>query len=426
MRARAVAEAREFARVRSGRIGVVSKRRTGRRLAKAVVICSCTHPPRRGKLPPPVRSGPLPLLFCALLGACGERSVSEPAPFGPTPQALFGLDRTKSAALPGGSPSAGEPGLAPALTPTAAAESPPPRAPCPDLRDTPIVTVKDPAAYSVRGYLGRTLRIRRENVEYEHCVVVLWPPGPANSDGEPSTVGQKIDAAWFRMIENTLQRIPLSHVETLHRVVIDNQPKLHGLAAFDRRDPEDGRDGHTIWLNEHLFTSPDHWVHANTGSYFSYHSNQPGERFDSVPAEHDLFSPVLLHEIGHLVMYHLVNPKDEENATPECARSCGDENAGCRALSRGAKENNCISPYCRPFGFPGSTENWAELYRFYYQSSTTRKLLQTAKSKCFDVLETLDEWKDRERKAWPFGLPDAPEFYESRWDSCGGRACKEW
>lgn len=299
------------------------------------------------------------------------------------------------------------------------------KAPCPDLRDTAIQEMPLKMSYSVNGYFGRTLHLRRDGEQDEHCLVVAWPPGKENSAGKPSQVAARLDAAWFRAIENTLARIPWTHVQALHRIVIDNQPLLHGLAAFDRQDPTDGRDGHTIWLNEHLFVDGDHWVRANVGSYFSYHSNEAGKRIHGQPADHELFSPVLLHEIGHIVMYNLINPKGEEAATPECASSCGDLDAGCTGLTKTQKEAGCISPYCRPHRFPGSTENWAELYRFFYQSSHTRTLLSKAGAHCLELLAQHDEWPNAVG-TWPFGLPDDDVFRPSRWDSCGGRACKGW
>lgn len=320
-----------------------------------------------------------------------------------------------------------------AETPTAEANAsaPPPAAalvpaPCPDLNDTLITEPGTPkTSYSVHGYLGRTLRLRRAEEHDEHCVVVAWPPGNENSAGGRSRVGSKIDAAWFRAIENTFARIPWRHVKVVHRVVIDNQPMLHGLAPFDRNDPTDGRDGHSIWLTEHLFVDRDHWVRANVGSYFSYHTDQPGKKIDGLGPDHHLFSPVLLHEIGHLIMYSLINPEGEEEATPPCAESCGDAEAGCNGLTKLQKEAGCISPYCRPLRFPGSTENWAEQYRFYYQSTLTRSLLTRANSGCLRVLAQHDVWPSN-ASTWPFSLPNNDEFKASRWDSCGKRACKAW
>jgi hypothetical protein len=168
----------------------------------------------------------------------------------------------------------------------------------------------------------------------------------------------------------------------------------------------------------------DHWVRANVGSYFSYHTDRPSTKVEGSSPDHERFSPVLLHEIGHLVMYALVNPEDDENSTPVCARSCGDHPAGCRGLPRKELEAGCISPYCRPHGFPGSTENWAEQYRLFYQSNETRRLLSNANAKCLPVLIEHDRWPEDARGRWPYGLPDEKGFRASRWDSCGGRACK--
>lgn len=378
----------------------------------------------------PVRRVPLfralPWL-CGLVLACGERPAARPAAHEPA-----ATDPT-----PAGAESVVSAATAPALTaaallaltePSATAwgEPPVPPPPCIELMDAPVPDVRPQSLYSIHGYIGRTLRVHRDDSEREHCIVVAWPPGSVNNDGKPSSVARRIDEAWFRAIENTLARIPFSHIETIYRVVIDNQPRLHGLAAFDREDPDDGRDGHTIWLNEHLFVGDDHWVRANAGSYFSYHTDQPGARIDGLPAEHERFSPVLLHEIGHLVMYNLVNPQDDANSTPECARTCGDEDKGCTGRSKAEREANCISPYCRPFGFTGSTENWAELYRLYYQSTVTRALLSTAGSTCVELLESRDTWGSRDASEWPFGLPNPEGYSKSRWESCGERACKAW
>jgi hypothetical protein len=53
----------------------------------------------------------------------------------------------------------------------------------------------------------------------------------------------------------------------------------------------------------------DLWARGNYGSYWSYHVNEDERTIDGAGREHSLFSPVLLHELGHLVMYRLVNAR---------------------------------------------------------------------------------------------------------------------
>jgi hypothetical protein len=279
--------------------------------------------------------------------------------------------------------------------------------------------------YSVHGYLARSLRITRTlGAQLRvHCITVAWPPGSTSNAGQPSSVAESIDLGWLRGIGNTLARVPWRHVLTLRRVVIDNRPTEHGIAAYDRASLLDARDGATIWLNEHLFRAPNHWADGNYGSYYAYHTDVDGQVFDDQPAEHALFSPVLLHELGHLVMYQLVNAPDDPLSAPECARTCAD--TSCRGLPAREREAGCMSPYCKPFQFPGSTENWAEQYRFYYQSAATRALLAANPASCGTVLDQKNEL-DGERFAppWQRGLPDVPSFNPSRWESCAGKACK--
>jgi hypothetical protein len=283
--------------------------------------------------------------------------------------------------------------------------------------------------FSVDGYLARALRITRGSAASarHHCITVAWPPGESNSAGKPTRVAKHIDAAWFKAIENTLERLPWRHIEVLQRFVIDDRPSLHGVAPYDRQSPDDARDGHTIWLHEHLFRDHNHWVRGNHGTYWGYHVNQDGVAFDGRGADHQLFSPVLLHEIGHTVMYHLVNPVAEAVNTPECAKTCADSPGGCEKLAPALRETGCISTYCMPFDFPGSTENWAELYRFHYQGSATRGLLGRAGAECSKVLAALDfDSLDPVTAPWERGLPDMTKFRPSRWKSCGDRACKPW
>lgn len=281
--------------------------------------------------------------------------------------------------------------------------------------------------FSVDGYLARALCVSRpvgEAVQH-HCLSVAWPPGPMNNDGTPCRVAQVIDQSWLRVIANTLERVPFSHVRALRRVVIDNRPKQHGIAAFDRNSPDDARDGHTIWLHEHLFTAPNHWAQGNYGTYWSYHLNQDRAVVDGLPTDHDLFSPVLLHELGHIVMYNLANRAVSAVDTPPCARTCGDR-GNCAAIAPQEREADCISPYCMPFEVQAGTENWAEQYRFHYQSSATRALLTRARVDCGPVLAELDLDPTKHPAPWELGLPDIADFRRSLWKSCGGKACKAW
>jgi hypothetical protein len=256
-----------------------------------------------------------------------------------------------------------------------------------------------------------------------HCISVAWPPGSTSNAGQPSTVAESIDAGWLRGIVNTLERVPWSHVLTLRRIVIDNRPTEHGIAAYDRQSLLDARDGATIWLHEHLFRAPNHWAHGNYGDYYAYHTSQDGQIFDNQAADHALFSPVLLHELGHLVMYQLVNVPDDPISAPACALTCAD--TSCDGLEPREREAGCISPYCKPFQFSGSTENWAEQYRFYYQSSTTRELLAHAPQSCSATLAEKNQLGGEPFAApWQQGLPDLPSFNPSRWQSCAGQACK--
>lgn len=285
--------------------------------------------------------------------------------------------------------------------------------------------------FSVDGYIGKRMIVTRDvaGVTRRHCISVAWPPGDTNTAGKPCRVAKDIDPSWFRAIQNTLARIPWSHVELLRRFVIDDRPTAHGVAPYDRKSPDDARDGHTIWLSSHLFRDPNHSLRGNYGTYWAYHVNVDGVAFDGKKPDHQLFSPVLLHEIGHTVMYNLVNPESDPVSTPECARTCADTPEGCAALSPDRRERGCISTYCRPFDYPGSTENWAELYRFHYQSSTTRALLARAEASCLGELARIDtdtNGGDSLPAPWERGLPDIARFRPSRWKSCNGRPCKPW
>ena len=281
--------------------------------------------------------------------------------------------------------------------------------------------------FSVDGYTARALAIRRSEggAEQLHCLTVAWPSGDKNSDGKQVRVARRIDDAWLRAIENTLLRLPWSHVVLVQRIIIDDRPTEHGVAPFDRQDQSDARDGHTLWLHAHLFTDPNHWARGNYGSYWGYHVDRDGSVIDGASPDHDLFSPILLHEIGHLVMYwvanaHLAGPEAASNT--ECATTCKDR-GDCRTLEPAARETGCVSPYCAPFRFESSTENWAEQYRLFFQSSASRKALERANGGCLPLLT-----KDSEAlpPAWDRGLPDISSYRRSLWESCGGRACKGW
>jgi len=281
--------------------------------------------------------------------------------------------------------------------------------------------------FSVDGYAARTLAVEGTDAGQKqlHCLTVAWPSGATNSDGKPVRVAHAIDTAWFEAIENTLARLPWSHVVLVQRIVIDNRPTEHGIAAFDRQDPADARDGHSVWLHEHLFLAKNHWAHGNYGSYWGYHVNEDGRVIDNAGPDHDLFSPILLHEIGHLVMYwianaHLTGPEAASNV--ECANTCKDR-GDCRELDKAERERGCVSPYCAPFRFEASTENWAEQYRLFYQSSASRTVLERSDGGC---LALLTRGNEELAPPWQRGLPDIASYRRSLWDSCGGRACKAW
>ena len=302
---------------------------------------------------------------------------------------------------------------------------------CADRAGSSLTTLREPGGpkqrFSVDGYTARALAVERTDAgqERSHCLSVAWPSASTNNDGQPVRVARAIDEAWLRAIQNTLLRLPWTHVVLVRRIVIDNRPTEHGIAAFDRQEATDARDGHTLWLHEHLFVAPNHWARGNYGSYWGYHVDQDGSVIDGAGPDHDLFSPILLHEIGHLVMYwianaHLVGPEAASNV--ECAATCKDR-GDCDAQSKVEREAGCVSPYCAPFRFESSTENWAEQYRLFFQSSASRKALERASGGCLSLLA-----RDAEQlpPPWDRGLPDAPSYRRSLWDSCGGRACKAW
>jgi hypothetical protein len=293
--------------------------------------------------------------------------------------------------------------------------------------------------FSYAGYIERTVRIDRviDGTERHHCVKVAWPPGPDGHDTHHLQIFQKIDDGWLRAIENTLQRLPWRHLQAVRRMVIDDRPKEHGVAPFDRETPGDARDGHTIWLHTRLFAEPNHWSHGNYGQYWSYHTQNDGSVFDDQPANHTLYSPVLLHEIGHLIAYNVMLGGVATDAVPECAKICPDRSSGrekkrCQTRPIEEREAGCISAYCMPFHLPMGSENWAEQYRFYYQSSETRALLEGMKTSCFDALSNPagsahpDGFNFGRIAPWKDGLPDGGPFHKTRWESCGGKACKPY
>lgn len=282
-----------------------------------------------------------------------------------------------------------------------------------------------PKEFSVDGYLARSLRLDNDLADEIHCVTVLWPEAEVNSAGEACHAAEHIDAAWFRAMKNTFARVPWQHQRVLDRVVIDNRPKEHGIAAHDRNNSNDERDGHTIWVHEDVFREPNHWARGNYGTYWSYHVSVDDRVIDGADPRHTLYSPVLLHELGHLVMYNVVNAEligPEATDCPECARTCV-ERGGCEGLAGRARERGCVSPYCAPFRFRSNVENWAEQYRFFYQGSGTRALLGKAGAGCVAQLEGLE---GDIGPPWSRNLPDAAPHRPSRWNSCGGRACKAW
>ena len=302
---------------------------------------------------------------------------------------------------------------------------------------TPVKAPEPPwQTFSYAGYVEKTLRVSRsiDGVVRHHCVKVTWPPGQKGNDKLVTSTYSRIHAAWFKALENTLQRLPWRHLQVVKRFVIDNRPKEHGIAPFDRENPStDARDGHTIWLHERLFTDPNHWMHGNFGEYWSYHVQHDGQTIDQQPAEHNLFSPVLIHEIGHLIAYNVVLGGVAKDAVPECAKVCpdrlGKQKKQCLSMPPEEREQGCISAYCMPFNLPQGSENWAEQYRFFYQSETTRHLLESMKGSCFETLAGSSSsagFNFGRPPPWQDGLPDIVDFRKTRWASCGGKSCKDY
>jgi hypothetical protein len=285
--------------------------------------------------------------------------------------------------------------------------------------------------FSIDGYVERNLGIKltgKVGTEL-HCLRVAWLPAARKAEGGVmSAVAERVNEAWFRVIANTLARVPPTHARLVHRIVIDNRPREHGIAPHDRARDDDARDGRTIWLHEHVFLEPNHWARGNYGSYWAYHVNQDGLTIDRAGAEHSLFSPVFLHELGHLVMYRLVNARFKgpgATSAPACAEtSVKSAAAGQPPRTPAELEAGCVSPYCRSFQFDARTENWAEQYRFYFQSSAARDALVRSRASCMPLLQQLEPATSS--APWQRGLPDNNAVKKSRWQSCNGRACKAW
>jgi hypothetical protein len=307
---------------------------------------------------------------------------------------------------------------------------------CPDYRAVKgAYAYRDPhgpdRSFTYDGYAYRHVAATRviDGVQRTHCVRVFHPSGPKTAAGKPVRISHYIDPAWYRLLENTLQRLPWLHLQTVHTFVIDDRPILHGIASFSRNDPSaDARDGHTIWLNQRLFTQPNHWGPGNYGRTWSYHVQRDGEVVDNQASDHDLFSPVLIHEIGHVVNYAVVNGSPSDPACPSCAHMCGDRKT-CDSATPAQREAPCATAYCTGFGYASGTENWAEMYRWFYQGSETREMLATTFAACFDVL---DDEQDGDGinggfpPPWELGLGEVTSYRKTLWDSCDRKACKRY
>jgi hypothetical protein len=305
---------------------------------------------------------------------------------------------------------------------------------CEDYRVSNNVRVyRDPLGpnrkFSYDGYVYRQLELVREidGQPRRHCVDVYWPPGDKNSDGKRVDIAKKLKPSWLRLLERTLVRLPWKHLQFVERFVIDNRPLLHGVAPFHRGAlAEDARDGRTIWLNEHLFTGVNHWVHGTYGHYWGYHLPVDNVAPAKLAADHELFSPVLLHELGHLVNYNVVNGAAGDPTCPKCSEMCGDL-GNCKELKPEQREALCATAYCTGFGHESGTENWAEMYRWYYAGRTTRQMLKEHFPACFAVFEGDDTGSgiNAGRAApWDEGLGEVVGYRKTRWDSCKDKACK--
>ncbi len=278
--------------------------------------------------------------------------------------------------------------------------------------------------YGYDGYLFRRVAIRRtiEGVERVHCLRV-YHPKERSAAGKPVRISEWIGAPWYRLIENTLARLPWHHLQVVQALVIDDRPILHGVASFSRGDPsKDARDGHTIWLNKRLFLEANGWGPGNYGKYWAYRVSRDGVRAHGQAPDHDLFSPVLVHEVGHLVNYTVVNGSAADPTCPPCAWMCGDHK-NCADLEPVMREAYCVTSYCTGFGYASGTENFAEMYRWYYQGSETRELLQRHFGACFGVIDGVN---GRWAAPWDVGLGEVGSYRKTQWESCGGRACRAW
>jgi hypothetical protein len=279
--------------------------------------------------------------------------------------------------------------------------------------------------YGYDGYVFRRVAIRRTigGAERLHCLRVYYPPKDRSAAGKPVRISQLIGAPWYRLIENTLSRLPWLHLQLVRTIVIDDRPILHGVASFSRNEPStDARDGHTIWLNQRLFTQVNGWGPGNYGRYWAYRVNRDGVHAHGSPVDHELFSPVLIHEVGHLANYHVVNGSGADPTCPQCAWMCGDHD-NCKDLKPEQREAYCATAYCTGFGYASGTENFAEMYRWYYQGSETRALLEKHFEPCFRLLEELNGgWG----APWEAGLGETGEYRKTLWESCAGRPCRAY
>jgi hypothetical protein len=78
-----------------------------------------------------------------------------------------------------------------------------------------------------------------------------------------------------------------------------------------------------------------------------------------------------------------------------------------------------------PFKNDVGTENFAEQYRFFFQSSLTRRLLAEKKDSCSSLLESLVP-QGEIATPWEAGAPDVPTFHRALWKSCRDSACKPY
>jgi hypothetical protein len=363
--------------------------------------------------------------------------------------ACAGLSRSPDPAVsPGaagsqtGAPSSGEGEHAETSgSATAASPSPPPSAGASsEAKSSPVSATAPPASpppcdqtkrrlpptssdrvFGFGGYFRRDFPV--ELADGVHCVEVLYPDGDSSQGKVPCHTSEHIDAGWYRLLSNTLARLPASHARLVQRFVIDNRPKEHGIAPFNRQSADDARDGHTIWLHERLFEEPNHWAFGNHGRYWSYHVDRDGPVANDADAAHGLFSPVLIHEIGHLVSYRATSPDSSGETVPACAEVCGGKS--CKKVPQAEREAPCISPYCMPFKNDVGTENFAEQYRFFFQSSLTRRLLAEKKDSCSSLLESLVP-QGEIATPWEAGAPDVPTFHRALWKSCRDSTCKPY